>query len=334
MSKTSTFKPAWWLKNRHLQTMAAKLLRRKETIEVIKETIELSDGDFLDLVWTEDPLQSLEKPIVVVLHGLEGSIDSHYAKGMMNAISARGWVGLLMHFRGCSGRPNRHAQSYHSGATDDVHFLTGLLRERYPERQFGILGFSLGGNVLAKYLAEDNDPLYQSGVIICAPLHLASCAQQINVGFSKIYQKYLVDMLKDSTSQKVSMQLINHIDHNELKAIRSLYDFDQKVTAPLNGFKDANDYYEKASGIYVLGQVNRPTLILHAQDDPFLSNEHIMALDMSNPSITFEVSEYGGHVGFIAGTNPFKPMYWLEDRVLDHIAQHFKSETGREEIPR
>lgn len=323
MSKSSNFKPAWWLKNRHLQTMAAKVLRRNETIHTIQETIELEDGDFLDLVWTEAPDASPEKPIVLVLHGLEGSIDSHYAKGMMNAIAERGWIGLLMHFRGCSGRPNRHAQSYHSGATEDVHFLTQLLKQRFQQRQLGILGFSLGGNVLAKYLAEDDNPIYQSAVVICAPLHLASCAQQINKGFSKVYQKYLVDMLKDSTSEKVSMQLIQHIDHEELKAITSLYDFDEKVTAPLNGFKDANDYYEKASGIYVLEHINRPTLILHAQDDPFLCNDHIMAMDINNPDITFEVSQYGGHVGFIAGTNPFKPMYWLEERVLDHIGDHF-----------
>ncbi|WP_394175706.1 hydrolase [Thalassotalea litorea] len=323
MSKSSNFKPAWWLKNRHLQTMAAKILRKNESIQVVEETLELSDGDFLDLVWTEEPQASPEKPIVLVLHGLEGSIDSHYAKGMMNAIAQRGWVGLLMHFRGCSGRPNRHAQSYHSGATDDVHFLTQLLKQRFSHRQFGILGFSLGGNVLAKYLAEDNAAIYTSAVVICAPLHLASCAQQINKGFSKVYQKYLVDMLKDSTSEKVAMKLIKHIDHDELKAITSLYDFDQKVTAPLNDFKDANDYYEQASGIFVLDKINRPTLILHAQDDPFLCNDHIMAMDISNPHITFEISKYGGHVGFIAGTNPFKPMYWLEERVLDHIGAHF-----------
>ncbi|TLU64693.1 hydrolase [Thalassotalea litorea] len=324
MSKFSNFKPAWWLKNRHLQTMAAKILRRKQSIQVVEETIELSDGDFLDLVWTEDPQNSPDKPIVLVLHGLEGSINSHYAKGMMNAIKQRGWVGLLMHFRGCSGRPNRHAQSYHSGATDDVHFITQWLQQRFPERQHGILGFSLGGNVLAKYLAEDPAPIYRSAVVICAPLHLASCAQQIDIGFSKIYQKYLVDMLKDSTSEKVTMKLIKHIDHQELKAITSIHEFDQKITAPLNGFKDANDYYEKASGIFVLDRINRPTLILHAQDDPFLCNDHIMEMDVSNPNLTLEVSKYGGHVGFIAGTNPFKPMYWLEERVLDHIGEHFE----------
>ncbi|OUS26568.1 hypothetical protein A9Q98_10395 [Thalassotalea sp. 42_200_T64] len=323
MITNSSFKPAWWLSNCHLQTMAGKIFRRKQTINVINETIELPDGDFVDIAWTESPEHAPEKPIVYVLHGLEGSIDSHYAKGMMAAIKNKGWIGLLMHFRGCSGRPNRHGPSYHSGDTWDVHYCTEYLKQRFDKRPLAILGFSLGGNVLANYLSEDRDNPYRCAAILCAPLHLASCSDRISHGFSKVYQKYLVDMLKESTKEKIKLGLITHINNNELDNIISLYDFDEQVTAPINGFESAQDYYDKASGINILDNIGQPTLVIHSLDDPFLCHDYLTRLP-SNNNISFEVSNHGGHVGFISGNNPFKPKYWLEHRVLDYIAQHFK----------
>lgn len=322
MIKQSSFKPAWWLSNRHLQTMAAKVLRRKQTVDVINETVELPDGDFVDLAWTENPDLKPFTPIVYVLHGLEGSIDSHYAKGMMAAIKARGWIGVLMHFRGCSGRPNRQGPSYHSGDTWDVHYCTEYLKSRFANRPLAILGFSLGGNVLANYLAEDENNPFICAAVICAPLHLASCSDRISQGFSKVYQKYLVDMLKESTQAKIDLELISHISAADLNNIITLYDFDNKITAPMNGFESAEDYYEKVSGLYVLDKITKPTLVIHALDDPFLDHNYLADIP-ENPAIEFEISAHGGHVGFIAGDNPFKPQYWLEHRVLDFINEHF-----------
>lgn len=323
MIKKSSFKPAWWLKSPHLQTMAAKILRRKESIEVITETVELPDGDFVDLAWTEDPTLHPDKPIVYVLHGLEGSIDSHYAKGMMGSIKKRGWVGLLMHFRGCSGRPNRQGPSYHSGDTWDVHYCTELLIQRFPQREFAILGFSLGGNVLAKFLSENTQTPYKSAAIICAPLHLKSCSYRISKGFSKVYQKYLVDMLRDSTKIKVDLNLLPNIEKSDLDKITTLFEFDEKVTAPINGFDSADDYYAKASGLQVLHEIKHPTLIIHALDDPFLCHDYVQEITSDNNNLQVELSDHGGHVGFITGGNPFKPVYWLEHRVLDFIAERF-----------
>ncbi len=327
MITKSSFKPAWWLKNRHLQTMAGKILRRKENLEVINETIELPDGDFIDLAWTEEPEASPNKPIVLVLHGLEGSINSHYAKGMMTAIKNNGWLGLLMHFRGCSGRPNRQGASYHSGYTWDVHYCSELLKQRFKSREMAILGFSLGGNVLAKFLAEDTNNHFKSAAIICAPLHLQSCSAQINHGFSKVYQKYLVDMLKDSTKEKIQLELMPHINAEEIEQIKTLFEFDEKVTAPIHGFESATDYYQKASGLYVLEQIQHPTLIVHALDDPFLCHNYIADFPEGNDNLLFEMSDHGGHVGFISGNNPLKPTYWLEHRVLDFIASHFTEQS-------
>ncbi|SEL56945.1 hypothetical protein SAMN05216262_11418 [Colwellia chukchiensis] len=322
MFTKSTFSPAWWLKNAHCQTIAAKFFRRHHTINTTTETLELPDGDFIDLAWTEQVSADCSRPIVAVLHGLEGSKNSHYAKGMLSAIKAQGWVGVLMHFRGCSGRPNRLAKSYHSGQTCDVDHFSQYLATHYPAAKKAIVGFSLGGNVLTRYLAEQTQHIYQAACVICAPLDLSSCCDRINSGFSRVYQKYLVDMLKASTLKKINAQLVNHIAPHHLRKIRSIREFDQLVTAPVNGFRDANDYYQQASGRDVLHHIHAPCLVIHASDDPFLCHKNITAINQLPKQMTFEVSSRGGHVGFISGKNPFKPTYWLEQRIPEFFARY------------
>ncbi|MDP7591407.1 MAG: hydrolase [Litorilituus sp.] len=323
MYSVSKFKPAWWLTNAHFQTLAAKFFRRNQKIITNSEVLELPDGDFVDLAWTEQPESNTTKPIVVMLHGLEGSKDSHYAKGMLNAIKGRGWIAVLMHFRGCGGKPNRQASSYHSGDTRDINYLTEHLIARYQQSVFSVLGFSLGGNVLTRYLAQVPNNPYKAAAVICAPLDLASCSTRINQGFSKIYQKYLLQMLKDSAVKKMAYKLINHIKPKQLANIKTLADFDDKVTAPLNGFNSAKHYYQESSGKKVLADIEQPCLFVHAADDPFLNHQSTLPNKTLPEHLTFEVSERGGHVGFIYGKNPFKPKYWLEKRVPDFLAKHF-----------
>ena len=322
MFTKSSFKPAWWLKNAHCQTIAAKFFRRHYAIKTTTETLELPDGDFIDLAWTEKVNTACSRPIIAVLHGLEGSKNSHYAKGMLSAIKAQGWVGVLMHFRGCSGRPNRMAKSYHSGQTCDVDYFSQYLAKNYPEAKKAIIGFSLGGNVLTKYLAEQKQDIYQAACIICAPLDLSSCCDRINQGFSRVYQKYLVDMLRVSTIEKIEAKLLSNIDRTHLDSIRSIRDFDQMVTAPINGFRDANDYYQQASGRDSLINIMPPCLIIHASDDPFLCHKNTTAIPPLPKHITFEVSERGGHVGFISGKNPFRPQFWLEQRIPEFFTRY------------
>lgn len=323
MFNSGAFKPAWWLTNPHLQTIAPKYFRKSLNINVIKQTLETPDNDFIDLAWTELPTSS-NKPIVLILHGLEGSIDSHYAKGMMIAIKASGWIGLLMHFRGCSGRPNRKAPSYHSGQTQDVSFLVDHLGQTLPDRLKAAIGFSLGGNVLTKYLAEFPNSPIKAAAVICAPLNLASCSQRINRGASKIYQRYLINMLKQSTLKKIQMKLLPQFAKEEVLALKTIYDFDNLVTAPINGYKDAEDYYRKASGQSVIGEIKHPMLIIHAKDDPFLSHEDIININKKNDNISFEICSHGGHVGFISGKSPFKPVYWLEQRVPNFLKAYLQ----------
>lgn len=326
MFTQSQFTPAWWLRNAHCQTIIAKFLRSKKRLETSMETIELPDGDFIDLAWTDKPQANETRPLVVVLHGLEGSVNSHYAKGMLGAIKEKNWLGVLMHFRGCSGRLNRKVRSYHSGDTDDINFLSQFLKQKYPQLPMSIIGFSLGGNVLARYLAKEPENPYQAATIICAPLHLSSCSQRINKGFSRIYQKYLVGMLKDSIQDKIAGNMFSASFAEKLSAklekIKTIWQFDQQVTAPINGFDSAEDYYHQASGRYILNDIKQPCLIIHANDDPFLCDKNTLDITSIPSNICFEVSKKGGHVGFINGKNPLKPKFWLEYRVPNFLEHH------------
>lgn len=319
---SSNFKPAWWLTNPHVQTIAAKWLRRNEVFKGIKFTLETPDEDFIDLVWTQLPNKHNTKPIVVILHGLAGSVDSHYAKGMLQAIDKKGWIGVLMHFRGCSGRPNRQGRSYHSGDTRDIAYLTDWLMTHHPQSPLAAVGFSLGGNVLTRFLAEYPDNPYSVSSIVCAPLDLSSCSQRISKGFSKVYQKYLVDMLKTATQEKIDLNLLPNVCAQQVSKISKLWDFDQHVTAPINGFLDAEHYYKEASGKFVIANIQQPALFIHAADDPFLDHHNTVPDSTLPEHITFEVCKKGGHVGFITGNNPFKPEYWLEHRIPDYLEQY------------
>ncbi len=315
------FKSAWWLTNKHGQTIAAKYLRRSLVLPTVDEILELPDNDFIELSWTELPNPQQNKPIVVILHGLAGSKESHYAKGIMCKLKSQGYIAVLMHFRGCGKYPNRQGTSYHSGDTRDISYLSELLTQRIPQAQKMIIGYSLGGNVLANYLAT-NPSHYKCAAIVCAPLHLASCSARINQGMSKIYQKYLIDMLKAATKTKIDQQLLPAISHKALKQIKTMWQFDQAVTAPINGFKNADDYYQQASGRDKLPNISIPCLIIHAKDDPFLAHDETIKMPKLPPNITLEICQQGGHVGFITGNNPFKPIYWLEQRIPYFFQEH------------
>ena len=323
MYQTSTFKPAWWLSNAHLQTMAAKWLRRKLQLTTIDEILTTPDDDLVELAWTELPEKDILKPIVVVLHGLEGSIDSHYAKGMMKKIKQQGWIGVLVHFRGCGKQDNLKAASYHSGFTTDIDFISARLQRLFPDHPKSVIGFSLGGNVLVQHLAKQSTSApYSSAAVICAPLDLSSCSERINKGLSKIYQKYLVDMLKNSALKKARRGLVSHINEAQIRAIKTMWEFDEHFTAPINQFANAQDYYHRASGINNLNNITIPTLVIHAADDPFLAHEKITGLPKISPNIHFEVSRKGGHVGFIAGKSLFQPDFWLEQRTINYLEKH------------
>jgi len=280
----------------------------------------LPDGDFLDLVWTEEKHTG---PIVILLHGLEGSINSPYTKGILRTIHNNSWQGLLMHFRGCSGRHNRLMRSYHSGETGDLHTLVSALKERYPNRDIAAIGVSLGGNVLLKYLGEQGDKcLLKVAMAISVPFVLADSAKHLDKGFSKIYQYHLISRLRKKMMDKFKNQspLINL---TKLKEWNNFYKFDHNVTAIIHGFESADDYYTRSSSKQFLKNIKTPTLILHSQDDPFMSQKAVPTIRELSPSITFELSKYGGHVGFIYGNTPFNTKYWIEKRLVEFFKPQF-----------
>ena len=326
----SEFKPAWWMRNRHLQTILPRLYPVPCDFSPVHQEFELSDGDFVELTWSRHPESiAANQPIVLVLHGLEGSFDSFYAKRMMNTIHRQGWVAVLMHFRGCGKKTNRFAQSYHSGQTMDVTEFIAHLKRRFASQPTFAIGFSLGGNVLSKYLGEQPESGLDGAVIISAPFNLAACAQAIGRGFARVYQKYLVDKLKNSIKAKLAAfqgKFPLDINLTDLDRTKSLIEFDNKVTAPLNGFAHAEDYYRQSSGEQFLKFCRTRTLIIHAKDDPFMTQAVIPKGEALSATIRCEVSEKGGHVGFIGGWNPLNPEFWTETRSVRFINQWLKQQ--------
>lgn len=319
MIKKSSFKPAWWLPGPHLQTLWPALLRRTDSLDVHlkRERIELPDGDFLDLDWGERN----EGPIIIMLHGLGGSVDSPYAKGMLHVLQQSGWRSVIMHFRGCSGEMNRLPRSYHSGDTEDLAYIINEIRKREKDTPLFVIGYSMGGNVLLKWLGETGqaNPL-QSAVAVSVPFDLLKAALHINRGIHRLYQWWLLRPLLKETYKKFQ-HLDGPIDINKLQTYRTFWKFDDYVTAPLHGFRNAYDYYRKASSRQYLKNIQIPTLIIQAEDDPVLSKEVIPQEHELSKHIELEISPTGGHVGFISGTTPGFGEYWLEERIPQYI-QH------------
>ncbi len=320
------FAPAWWLRNRHLQTVWPAICRRRIHLDLRRERLELPDGDFVDVAWVGG-----EGPIVIVLHGLQGSAESSYARGLLREIEARGWRGALMHFRGCSGEPNRRARSYHSGETSDVNFFARELRRREPETPLAAVAYSLGGNVLLKWLGESgaDNPL-RAAVAVSIPFELAAAADAMDSGLSRVYQWYLLRKLKQAVRAKLANgSFALPLSRADLRELRSLRQFDDAVTAPLHGFADARDYYERCSSRRFVGRIETPTLVLHAQDDPLMHPGVVPPPAERSAQVAFEVSAMGGHVGFVSGRWPWSARYWLEQRIPAFLEAHLGARSPR-----
>ncbi|MEZ5535301.1 MAG: hydrolase [Thiolinea sp.] len=312
----NNFRPQWWLRSPHLQTIWPSLFRKRADFTPEWERVELDDGDFIDLAWHRHTNPAA--PVILMIHGLEGSLESHYAGNMLAALHAAGFSPVLMHLRGRGREPNRLPQSYHSGATDDLRLILDHLQQK-QQSPAAAIGVSLGGNLLLKYLGEEgaNSPL-QSAIAISVPFQLGACAAQLQNGFARIYGQYLLRKLRESYRNKFSrMPSPLNVEVSELK---TLWQFDHRVTAPLHGFKGADDYYQQCSCTQFLGNIATPTLILHAQDDPFMTPEVVPAAEQLSDKVTLELSRYGGHVGFIEHKKGSGLHYRLEQRVVEALS--------------
>lgn len=324
----STFKPAWWLYNGHLQTIYPALFRKPLLPpDYRRERITTPDNDFLDI----DFCGSGEKPLVIILHGLTGSSKSTYVLGLQKSLYTLGVKSAALNFRGCSGSPNNSALSYHSGETRDIHFIYRTLRERDPHIPMAAVGFSLGGNVLLKWLGEHGSGLdLKAAVAVSVPLVLSLCANRLDRGFSTLYRKNLLTALKDYVETKrkhleqagLIAQAKRIQDLGDLSAIKSFWQYDDRVVAPLYGFKDVHDYYRRSSSRQYLKSIAVSTLIIQAFDDPFMTPEVLPKTEETSPAVTLEFPSHGGHVGFIAGNFPWRPVFWLERRIPEFLIEN------------
>jgi len=314
---TSSFVAMKGFSNPHFQTILPSILNRRKKAYYLHQRFELDDGDFLDLAWQQLP--SLDsRPIIIIFHGLEGSVRSPYAFRMMAALDKKGFNSVVMHFRGCYVETNRLARAYHSGETEDAKSIIKYLLKSYPQRPLGAVGYSLGGNMLMKLQGElaETSPLF-AAVSVSAPLRLEMTADHINSGASRFYQKILMDSLKKRLLEKFEQhdyEKILGLKKEDVPKWKSFWEYDDLFTGPVHGFEDAEDYYTRSSAQQYLQYIARPALIIHAKDDPFMPIS-VLPDEMTLPeNISLEVSDHGGHVGFIGGSF-LHPRHWLEERI-------------------
>ncbi len=329
---SADFTPPRGAANPHVQTLLPRLMPLPRLAREV-ELLDLPDGDFVELNWALPMPAEPTAPLFVLFHGLEGSFDSPYARWLLQAAAGLGWRAVLMHFRGCGARPNRLPRAYHSGDTADAYWLLGELSHRYPRALKVAAGVSLGGNMLLKLVAEQGgDGLDLAGaIVVSAPLDLAASADTLHRGFSRLYERHLLNALKHKVREKLKRGgLPLPLDLAGLARIDSLRAYDDAVTAPLHGFHDADDYYRRASAGKLLDCIELPTLILHADDDPFMPANLYRRFPAPSDAVHLEITEHGGHVGFMEWRDGrLRP--WLARRVTQALqAWHPQHEAWRQ----
>jgi uncharacterized protein len=316
--QTDRFKASWWLPGGHSQTLWPVLTRRVR-LDVRSERLELPDGDFVQLDWIGQ-----RGPIVIVLPGLQGDLGSAYVRGLLRACQARGWRSVLLNYRG-RVEPNRTSRSYHCGMTCDLHYLVQHLTQREPDAALAVVGYSVGANICLKWLGEcgqrGQTPPVVAAVGVSAPFHLGVVAKKIERGFSRVYQWYLLRSLRRDVARK-RKALGNDlgITRRELRRLNTFFKFDDRVSGPWNGFRGAEDYYARTRSDVLLKHVSVPTLIVNARNDPLVPVHLIPHRRDVSDKVTIEITDGGGHLGFVGGRWPWSPRFWLDTRVPEFLA--------------
>ena len=323
---SSSFSPAWWLRGAHRQTFWGKFFRRLDVHDTRIERLETPDGDFLDLHHLDAPSGA---PILVMLHGLEGSVRSHYIQGLLAEAKRRGWRAAVLIFRSCGNELNRARRSYHSGETTDVAFVLRHLESTFPQAPMVLAGVSLGGNVLLKFLGEQGKNISErikGAAAVSVPYDLARSSRHIDEGFAKVYQWNFLRSLRRKAYAKLE-KFPDLVSREALEQATTMFAFDDCFTAPVHGFENARDYYAKSSSINWLASISIKTLLLSAVDDPFLPPQvldQVRGIAAKNPHLTVEFPPHGGHVGVVGGHNPLSPTYYLEKRVSEFLAHELE----------
>jgi uncharacterized protein len=309
----NSYRAPFLLFNKHIETIYPSLIRKVAGIEYQRERITTPDDDFLDLDW----LKQGSKKLIILSHGLEGNSQRSYIKGMASIFHQHGFDVLAWNYRGCSEEMNRKIRFYHSGATDDLDLVVNhSISMGYSE--INLIGFSLGGNLTLKYLGEkatDIRPQVKKGVAFSVPLNLHTSCLEISKPSNWVYNKRFLNSLKVKVLNKSKQ--VSGLDPGPLASVKSLLEFDDQYTAPIHGFKNAIDYYERCSSLRFIASIERPTLIVNALNDPFLSGDCYPSHLQSHPYLKFEYPKRGGHVGFALFNQ--NGLYWSELKALQFI---------------
>lgn len=309
-----------WLPGGQLQTIYTSLFLSPPPIDFRRERWELPDGDFLDFDWIDGPA---DKPVVVLFHGLEGSSQSFYARDLMRAVKARGWSGVVPHFRGCSGEDNRLPRGYFAGDSEEIERILVHVQSLHPGAPLYAVGVSLGGNALLKWLGE-RGPSAQSLVAraagVSVPLDMAAAGHTLDTGFNRsVYTARFLATLKAKALRKAA-RFPGLLDVRAIEAATTFQEFDTLVTARLHGFADAEDYWAKVASKPWLKYIRVPTLVLNAKNDPFLPAGALPAAAEVSTAVTLEQPETGGHAAFPSGPFPGN-IDWLPERLMDHFSK-------------
>ncbi len=324
------FEPYPGLANPHLQTLVGRVVRSRERIAYERERIETPDGDFfdLDLVVLDAPSDRpggarRARAVCLVLHGLEGCSRSGYVVSACRALARRGILGAALNFRSCSGEPNRTIGSYHAGRTDDIRLALDWLARRFPDEPLLALGFSLGGNALLKHLGEMRSAAAErltAAATVSVPFDLASSAEELQRGPGRVYAAHFLRSLRRKLRAK-ERRMPGAFDLSDLAGVRTMREFDERFTAPVHGFRDADDYYASCSSRRFLPEVRIPTLLIQSRDDPLVPGPTIPWDSLGrNPRLAPAITEHGGHVGFLARDGGPRARTWAEREAARFLA--------------
>ncbi len=306
----SSFRPHSWVKSPHLQTILPALFREADTVTSTRERLELNDGDFLDLDWKFNGSDCL----AILSHGLEGSSQRSYIQGMAGALNSLGLDILAWNMRGCSGVPNRLLNWYHSGKSEDLRSVVEHVAGRY--KSIVLIGFSVGGNITLKYLGEEGTRVFgniKGAIAISVPIDLENSARIMESPSCTPYMLWFLHSLRNKIASKLPF-FPQELSLEGFWKLRTFADFDERYTAPLNGFSSSEDYWRAASSLPLLDSIKIPTLLISAKDDPFFGSVCFpYEIARRSDSLFLETPETGGHVGFFSKS---KPRYWLEERTL------------------
>ncbi len=317
MNKFANYKPRVLFRNGHIQSIFPSLFRKVSGVCYKRERIETPDNDFLDLDWSA----AGKNVLAIISHGLEGNSERSYVKGMVKALNEANIDALAWNYRSCSGETNRQLRMYHNGSTDDLDFVIRHALKKGYEKIY-LIGFSMGGNLSLLYLGQQGDkllPQLKGAVAFSVPVDLKDSSIELSSWINKIYMKRFLKMLHQKVKDKMEL-FPDKIDDIGYEQIKDFKDFDERYTAPLNGFESAEDYWAKCSCGPLLEQIRIPSLIVNALDDPFLGEACYPNTQSKNPNIHLEIPKYGGHVGFI--NKSINGKYWSETRAIDFIQNY------------